>query len=119
MMSILLPDIYGILKNIILSALHIEILLPISVFNCFGWLFIALSIWKYQLFDITPEFAARNIISTIRDGLVLINNEGIVLSAIKAFIKLSGLEESHLIGYPIDKFFARCYFSEIDVPNLY
>lgn len=118
--AILLPSMSSILENMILPALHIEKRSDsVSVFSFLASLFYAFSIWKYQLFNITPEFAASNIISTIRDGLILINNEGVVLSANKAFIKLSGLEESHLIGYPVNVFFDRCIFTDLDIPKLY
>ena len=119
MMAVIIPTIYNILKESVLPALHIVIMVPISVAVFIGWLFVALSIWKFRLFDITPEFAARNIISTIRDGLVLVNNRGNILSANKAFIKLSGIDEPNLLGHQVDFFFKRCHFNGIDIPDLY
>jgi hypothetical protein len=63
----------------------------------FGWFFILLftiqsarTITRYRLVDITPAFAARQIIDTMSDALLLLDREGVVRVANRAACVLFG-----------------------------
>jgi PAS domain S-box-containing protein len=71
----------------------------------FGYLsilaFVALSaraIWEYRLIAITPEFAAREILDTMGDALLVFDSAGMVSVANKAACELFALEKSDLVG---------------------
>lgn len=75
----------------------------------FGYLFIALyvflvarTIWRYQLVDITPALASRQIIETMTDALIVFDQERIVRLVNPAACALLGLPEDQLIGRPAD-----------------
>ena len=70
-----------------------------------GYLFIILLIslttyvtWRYRLIDITPAFAARQIIETMTDALLVIDKDGIVRVANAAASKLFGYSVDQLLG---------------------
>ena len=63
--------------------------------------FIALTartISRYRLVDITPAFAAKEIINAMDDALVIFDNEGVVKVANRAACQLLARSESDLIG---------------------
>ncbi|HET9496175.1 MAG TPA: PAS domain S-box protein, partial [Chloroflexia bacterium] len=74
----------------------------------FGYLailgFVALAaraIWVYRLFDITPAFAANQIIETMSEGLVVFDREGILRVVNSAACRLFGYTREQLIGKPV------------------
>ncbi len=71
----------------------------------FGYLFIlgysalaTYSIWRYRLVDITPALAARQIIGTMAEGLVVIDRDGIVRLVNDAAADLFGTTRKSLLG---------------------
>lgn len=82
---------------------------PTPFFGTFGFLltviFMAYAISKYQFFAIDPERAAKNIVSTMADSLVLMNAQGNILSANKATEDLLHYKENELIGKPANVLF--------------
>jgi diguanylate cyclase (GGDEF)-like protein/PAS domain S-box-containing protein len=76
----------------------------------FGWVFIlfftiqcAHTITRYRLVDITPAFAARQIIDTMSDALLLLDREGVVRVANRAACVLFGFGEDVLVGMPASR----------------
>lgn len=67
----------------------------------------AYAIWKHKLFSLTPETAARNIISTMADALMLVNPEGRIVTVNKATVELLGYKGESLIGRPVSMLFAQ------------
>ncbi|MBI3253015.1 MAG: PAS domain S-box protein [Candidatus Omnitrophica bacterium] len=61
----------------------------------------AYAIWRYHLIDITPEFAAKKIVDTMADVLVVLDAEGMIQVANPAAEKLFGLPAARLIGRPV------------------
>jgi PAS domain S-box-containing protein len=49
---------------------------------------IAYAMWKFKLFSITPNTAAEKIVETMSDGMLLIDNAGIIVSANTAAYQL-------------------------------
>lgn len=73
----------------------------------FGYLsilaFVALAaraIWTYHLIDITPAFAANEIIETMNDALLVFDREGVLRVANGAACEMFGYEREELLGRP-------------------
>jgi diguanylate cyclase (GGDEF)-like protein/PAS domain S-box-containing protein len=58
---------------------------------------------RYRLTDITPEFAARQIVETVSDGVLLLDSEGTMRLANDTLLKIIGLTEEQIIGRPIPR----------------
>jgi PAS domain S-box-containing protein len=56
------------------------------------------AIWRHRLVDITPAFAAREIIDTMNDALIVIDLEGVVRLVNQETCRLLGCREQDLIG---------------------
>ncbi len=61
------------------------------------------AIWRYRLVDITPAFAAREIIDTMNDALIVLDPDRVVRLVNQATCSLLGYSEQDLIGKrPVD-----------------
>jgi PAS domain S-box-containing protein len=58
----------------------------------------ARAVWRFRLVDITPAFAATEIINAMADALLVLDNEGTVRVANRAACQLFRRSESVLIG---------------------
>jgi PAS domain S-box-containing protein len=56
------------------------------------------AIWRYRLVDITPAFAAKEIIDTMNDSLIVLDRDGVIRVANQAACVLLGCGEQELIG---------------------
>ena len=61
----------------------------------------ARAIWAYHLEDITPAFAANQIIETMNDALLVLDREGILRVANRAATELFGYDRDELVGKPL------------------
>jgi PAS domain S-box-containing protein len=72
---------------------------PVGSLPMFGLvILVAHAIWKYRLVDITPAFAAHQIIDTMNDALIVLDPEGVVRLVNQATCSLFGCGESELVG---------------------
>ncbi|MEO8036611.1 MAG: PAS domain S-box protein, partial [Acidobacteriota bacterium] len=60
------------------------------------------TIRRFQLFDITPAFAAEKIVSAMREPLLVTDDEGIIRIVNEALCELSGYERAELLGMNVD-----------------
>jgi PAS domain S-box-containing protein len=58
------------------------------------------AIWTYHLIDITPAFAANEIIETMNDALLVFDREGVLRVANRAACEMFGYEKEELLGRP-------------------
>ena len=110
----LISLIFSTFTDIILPESHIGAI-PTSLGNVFTLIWasgMVYAIAKYRLMLITPVAAAKNIISTMADSLILLDRQGNIASANKATLDLSGYGENELTGKPVEIF-----FSEKDFKN--
>ncbi|MGO9015529.1 MAG: PAS domain-containing protein, partial [Dissulfurispiraceae bacterium] len=63
------------------------------------------TITKYQLIDITPGFAAKSIIDTMNDSLIVLEEDGIIRLVNSAAIVLLGHDAKELLGHNVFEFF--------------
>lgn len=79
-----------------------------------GFLCVAVyAIGKYHLLDITPEFAANQIINTITDALLVLDHDGIIRVMNEAATQLLGYPSEALIGKPVTTVFDGPQLDEI------
>ncbi|MBI2209570.1 MAG: GAF domain-containing protein [Deltaproteobacteria bacterium] len=75
---------------------------PIGYLAVLGFALItARAIWRYRLVDITPAFAAREIINVVADALLVLDRDGVVRVVNPAACQLLGKSEVELVGTPI------------------
>jgi len=102
----LITLILGILTEVILSGLHIYSLPLLGDVNTLCWAFgIVFAMAKYKLMVITPAAAADNIVSTMADSLILLDQEGNIANVNKATLDLSGYGKDELTGRSIELLF--------------
>lgn len=118
LIGIILPSVYGAIKE---SFPGVDLMnsLPTSTVAFVGWGFFLIAIWQYQLFNITPEYAAERILSTMKESLLLINEDGIVVTANNEFIEVFELEKSSIIGKPFNDFLKMCEFPDQPIIEKY
>ncbi len=81
--------------------------LPVYPFG-YVFIFIALilaarGIWLYRIVDITPTFAAKHIITSISDILLVVDDRGIIRIVNQAANDFFGNGKKNLIGLPLDE----------------
>lgn len=75
---------------------------PIGYLAVLGFTLItARAIWRYRLVDITPAFAAKEIISAMADALLVLDRDGVVRVVNPAACQLLGKSEAELVGAPV------------------
>lgn len=67
--------------------------------------FVGYAIWKYGLFVITPETTADTIVSTMNDGLMLLDDENRIIETNAALTAMLGCCHDGLAGAPADTLF--------------
>jgi len=63
--------------------------------------FAANSIWRYHLVDLTPEYAAAQILATMKSAVIVINLEGKIRVVNQAALSILGFGEGELLGKSI------------------
>jgi len=66
-----------------------------------GLLMVAQTIWRYRFADITPAFAANEILATMPTSLFVLDHRGIICLVNHAACELMGKDEKELIGTPV------------------
>ena len=68
-------------------------------------LVIVYAIWKYNLMRVTPEIAARNMIDSMSNFMVLVNPNGVINQVNPALLRLTGYRQKELEGKPMAQIF--------------
>jgi len=77
-------------------------LYPFGYLPVLGFILItARAISRYRLVDITPAFAAKEIINAMADALLVLDQDGVVRVVNPAACQLLGKSESELVGTPV------------------
>jgi PAS domain S-box-containing protein len=99
-----IPALAGFITQAVFPVLQIRIPEMTTIFFLWISTFIGYAIWRYELFIISPETAADNIISTMPDSLILLDAEEQIVVMNKATRDLLGYDDE-LIGSPIRMLF--------------
>jgi len=79
----------------------IAICIVVGIFIFFGH-----GLWKHKFFVLSPAIAADKIISTMSDGLLIVNNDGSIQTVNDALCGMLGYKKAELIGLKSDRLFA-------------
>lgn len=104
LVGLLIPIIIGSINHGILVRIDRYVPLLNSFSNILSTVIFCIVILKYQLFEITPQYAAKHIIDSIKDGLILINSKGEITAVNNALIKMLQISQSETIGMPLSIF---------------
>ncbi len=83
-----------------LPALHVPVYPFGYVFIGACMVLITRAVWRYRLVDITPAFAANEIVETMADALLVFDREGVIRVANEAATEMLGSPKQELIGTP-------------------
>ncbi len=75
----------------------------LAVFASF--IIFSMALTQYRLVDITPRFAAQNIMDTMFDSLFVLDADGVIRMINSSAIALLGLTEKELVGRRMAEFF--------------
>ncbi len=79
-------------------------LYPFGYAPILGFILVAArAIWIYHLVDITPAFAARQIVDTMAEGLIVLDQQGVVRLANGPAGERFGLQRDDLLGKPLSE----------------
>jgi diguanylate cyclase (GGDEF)-like protein/PAS domain S-box-containing protein len=59
------------------------------------------SVWRYHIVELTPEYAAAQILATMKSAVIVINLEGKIRVVNHAAVSILGYAEEDLLGKPI------------------
>jgi diguanylate cyclase (GGDEF)-like protein/PAS domain S-box-containing protein len=82
----------------------------------FGYVFIGAfiaigtrAIWQYRLVDITPALAARQIVDTMAEGLLVLDRDGVIRVANEAAAGMFGVTRKTLLGMSSAQLDSTCF----------
>jgi diguanylate cyclase (GGDEF)-like protein/PAS domain S-box-containing protein len=98
-----IPMLIGSITDALLPAMDIRIPeLAVVSFATGVAGFIGIAIWKYELFELTPEKAADKILTTMSDSLLLVDPDCKITSANRATKDLLGYSMDQLLGHDVN-----------------
>jgi PAS domain S-box-containing protein len=109
----------GTISDVVIPELHIYSIPTLA--NFFVLIFavgLVYTIIKYRFLAITPAVAAENIISAMDELLILLNQEGNILTINKATLTALQYEQKELIGKPVTMLFQEDSFKKIILENI-
>jgi PAS domain S-box-containing protein len=86
---------------------------------CIFSIFIAIAMWRYDLFYLNPEVAAENIFAIIPDSLILADIDEKIIQVNEALLKVSGFTEKEVTGRKLSELFANQKTGEDIVSQLW
>lgn len=101
------PLVVGIITEVIPVFVGFEIIPLASTLSTITVIFIAYAMVKYGLMTITPEMAAEDIIKTMTDYLVAVDNEKNITLANRACLEVLGYKKEELIGKRLEVIFPK------------
>lgn len=105
MLGLLIVSMLGLTTEVIFPFFNLR--LPEMTITAFVicTIFIGYAIIKYELFVLTPEAAASNILQTMTDALVMFDPFGVIITVNRAALESLGYKESELVGQSAEKIF--------------
>jgi len=100
--ELLLAGAVGIISGVDFFAVYGVAVYPFGYVFMLGFVVLcARAIWRHRLVDITPAFAAEGIISSMTDGLLVLDRDGSVRVVNAAACSIFGYGEGEMVGRPL------------------
>ncbi len=100
--SIFIPAMSMLIVDELFPIFKVYIPSVTPIFILISAVLLGYAMWKYELFNFSPEKVARKIISTITDPLIIINRDGKVIYVNKATLNLLGYTEYEIVEKTVD-----------------
>lgn len=101
-----IPLISNIINEFIFPMLSLNRIDEVFPFSSFIMsLFISYAILRHKLFPLTPESVADDVLSSMADGMVLVDAEGKITYANQAIHKMLGYSQDEILGMYADSLF--------------
>jgi PAS domain S-box-containing protein len=113
-----LPILTGVITDVVLPSFNVNLPSISSLSTTLYSSFVVFAIWKYNLFTLTPEIAAKNILDTVPDSLILTNLDGVILTVNRGGLVFFGYYESELVGKSINLLFSKGWVGKVFLTNV-
>lgn len=116
--SAFIPLAGGMLTNRVLPLFGIKFPAIAQILSLIWFIGIWYSINNYRLMVLTPEIAIDEIISKIRDLLVLVNSKGTILKVNNQILDILGYTEGELVGQSVSILFKDSEVARSELINI-
>jgi PAS domain S-box-containing protein len=100
------PFVISLVSDLILPNMSIKVPETTMTMSALGITFISYGVWKYHFPALTTAVVADEIVSTMSNFLILLDNEFRIITVNKATTDLLGYDQEELIGNSIEMVFA-------------
>ena len=100
------PFVISLMSDLILPNMSIRVPETTMTMSALGITFISYGIWKYRFPALTTAAVADEIVSTMSNFLILLDNEFRIITVNQATTDLLGYDPAELVGNPVEMVFA-------------
>lgn len=103
--GLFLPTVLGTLTYVIDPIINSGLPKLSSQFTMLQEILLGYAVWKFGLFDLNPATAAKNIVETMNDALIILDRDKTIVSFNSALLRLSQYREKDIRGKKITELF--------------
>jgi PAS domain S-box-containing protein len=100
------PLTISLMSDLILPNMSIRLPETTMIMSTLGITFISYGVWKYRFPALTTAAVADEIVSTMSNFLILLDNEHRIVTVNQATTDLLGYDQAELVGNPVEMVFA-------------
>jgi PAS domain S-box-containing protein len=100
------PLTISLVSDLILPNMSIRLPETTMIMSTLGITFISYGVWKYRFPALTTAAVADEIVSTMSNFLILLDNEHRIITVNQATTDLLGYDQAELVGNPVEMVFA-------------
>jgi PAS domain S-box-containing protein len=113
-----IPILTGIITDVVLPSFNADLPSISSLSTIMYSSLVVFALWKYNLFTLTPEIAAKSILDTVPDSIILTDLDGIILTVNRGGLVFFGYSQSGLVGKSIKLLFAKDQIGHVFLTNV-
>jgi PAS domain S-box-containing protein len=113
-----IPILTGIITDVVLPSFNADLPSISSLSTTLYSSLVVFALWKYNLFTLTPEIAAKSILDTVPDSIILTDLDGAILTVNRGGLVFFGYSQSELVGKPIKLLFAKDQVGKVFLTNV-
>ena len=110
------PALVGPISQRVFPGMQIEIPELTTLSLAIGNILIAFGIQRYGLFTLTPAIVVEDIVATMSNFLILVDQEGNIIQANPAAFELLGYSNSELMSMPVQNIMSKESWERIALP---
>jgi two-component system sensor histidine kinase AtoS len=113
-----LPILTGVITDVVLPSFNADLPSISSLSTTLYSSLVVFALWKYNLFTLTPEIAAKSILDTVPDSIILTNLDGVILTVNRGGLVFFGYSEFELVGKSVKSLFAQDQVGKVFLTNV-